>query len=43
MVADVAQFSEDSCSSHPDTKEANFKKGTTANGLTTVNSGFVGF
>ena len=30
-------------SSHPDTKETKFKKRTTANGLTTVNSGFGDF
>jgi len=32
-----------SCSYRPDTKEANFKKGTAASGLSPEDNGFVGF
>ena len=32
-----------SCSSHPDIKKADLKKETTARGLTTEGSGFLGF
>ena len=32
-----------SCSYRPDTKEANFKKGTAASGLSPEDTGFVGF